>query len=265
MNQILPTNKQNQKPKMVIFEYPVQESIRSYLRLESLFKQFQRCLRLSNQDSHFHALKVLFEILEILERGDTRSELIKELARLLNYFQSLKKNPDVDNSKLTHFLQQITQLNQWIYNYQGKFGESIRRDPFIETVKFRTTIPGGSCSFDCPDLHLFLAQPAEKRRNDLSLWLAEIKGVETSIEVILRLIRENAQWVNQTAPLGSFIIEASQQPLKLLRIRKLENEPIFPEFSCGKHRSAIHFMTFNQQHKKSPVKVPVNFELACCH
>ena len=205
----------------LLFEYPMQENIRSYLRLESLFKQFQKNQLASDKNNHFHALKILFEILEILERGDTRAELIKELSRLLDYFQKLEANPEVDTSKLSNFLKKIKQLHLWTNNYQGKFGESIRKHPFIETVKHRTSIPGGSCSFDCPDLHLFLNKPPDIRRQELTLWMADIKGVETSVDVILRLIREKGQWQTENAPIGSFILETSEHPLKLLRLRNM--------------------------------------------
>jgi len=259
------SNQTETDPPTVLFEYPLQENIRSYLRLESLFKQFNRNHLASNKDAHFLALKTLFEILEILERGDTRSELIKELARLIGYFHALEKNPQVDTSKLDQFLKQIQRLQQWTNNYKGKFGESIRKQPFIEAVKHRTSIPGGSCQFDCPDLFLFLNKPHLQRQNALKQWMSDIKGVETSIEVILKLMRDSAQWVQQTAPMGSFILETAENPIKLLRIKQQGQLDIFPEFSCGKHRSSIHFMTFNQQRKKIPLNSKVQFELACCN
>jgi len=251
--------------KRILFEYPLQEKTRGYLRLEALFKQFHRNLALNTADNHVYALKTLFEILDILARGDTRAELIKELTKLLHYFQKLAANPEVDSSKLSHFLQQIEQLHQWVNSYQGKFGESLRKHPFIAAVKHRSSIPGGSCSFDCPELHLFLNRPSEARKEEMLHWLNDIKGIQTSIEVILRLIRDTGQWRSEEAPLGSFMLETSDQSIRLMRIRNIDSKQIFPEFSCGKHRSSIHFMKFNQQHKKIPLNAAVKFELACCH
>ena len=248
----------------VLFEYPQQENIRSFLRLEYLFKQYQRNCLSSNKDNHFYSLKILFEILDILERGDTRSELIKELTRLLDYFQALEVNPEVDTSKLANFLKQIKQLHQWIHGYHGKFGDSTRKNPFIVAVKQRTNIPGGCCQFDCPDLHLFLNRPFDQRQQLLTELVSDIKGVETSIEVILRLIRESGQWSQQNAPLGSFLLDTSQKSYRLLRVRLSVEKAIFPEFSCGKHRSSIHFKVFNEQHKKMPINSELEFELACC-
>jgi len=261
---VSPSNQLSQNSNSIIFEYPLQENIRSFLKLESLFAQMRRNVQTDNCDNHLHALKLLFEILEILERGDTRSELTKELSRLLLYFQELESYPDVDTSKLEQFLKQVNQLHQWVHSYQGKFGESVRKDPFIESVKYRCAIPGGNCQFDCPDLFLFMQQNTEYRQTQLNSWLTKIKGVETSVEVILRLIRDKGEWASQKAPFGSFMIETTDKTYKILRIRRISNDSFFPELSTGKHRSNIHFMRYNQEHRKTPANAEVTFELACC-
>lgn len=253
------------KPESLLFEYPLKTQVRGFLRLETLFNQFERNRLADHTDNHFHALKLFFEILEILERGDTRSELIKELARLAGTFTNLAKNPEVDMDKLDNFLKQIKQLHHWVLNYPGKFGDKLRKDPFIDSVKHRTSIPGGACSFDCPDLFMFLNLTIQQRQSMLVDWLEDIKGVKTSIEVILRLIRESGLWRRETAPIGSFLVEMNGLPLQLIRIRIARDNGIFPEFSSGKHRSNIQFMRYDKYHRKIPRQEPVQFELACCH
>ncbi|TQV82768.1 cell division protein ZapD [Aliikangiella coralliicola] len=260
-----PTSSSPQQKEKLLFEYPLKENIRGFLRLESLFTQFERNRLAVHSDNHLHALKLFFEILEILERGDTRSELIKELTRLSTMFETLRKSPEVDVAKLDNFLKQVTQLYQWVIKYQGKFGDKLRKEPFIETVKHRASIPGGTCTFDCPDLFLFLSQPHDIRQNQLNGWLEDIRGVKTSIEVILRIMRDSGHWHSKVAPLGSFLIETNEQPVQLLRLKLDQSDNLFPEFSCGKHRSNIHFMRFNQQHRKVPVQKEIGFELACCY
>jgi len=98
----------------------------------------------------------------------------------------------------------------------------------------------------------------------LTTWLDDIKGVKTSIDVILRIMRESGQWKKEVAPLGSFIVDTSEQPLQLLRVRIKKSNYLFPEFSCGKHRSNIHFMRFDSMHKKIAQQKEIHFELACC-
>ena len=258
----------------LLFEYPLKENIRRFLRLESLFKSYQKNTLSPNAENHLHALKYLFEILDMLEAGDSRSELIKELARYIEYFKKLTANPNVEISKLDSFIKQLTQLHLWTVNYEGKFGDKLRKDNFISSIKQRSSIPGGNCQFDCPDLFLFLNQSHHYRQEKLNQFIADIKGVETSIDVILRLIRDRSNWSKQSAPLGSFMLELDGDSKgveskiannQLLRIKlNRDSSNIFPEFSCGKHRSNIHFMQFNEQHKKTPLNQPIEFELACC-
>ncbi|PHS12441.1 MAG: cell division protein ZapD [Kangiella sp.] len=251
--------------EILLFEYPLKENIRRFLRLESLFKSFKSNTLSLNAENHLHALKYLFEILEMLETGDSRSELIKELARYIEYFKMLKENPNVEVSKLDNFLNQLTQLHYWTLNYEGKFGEKLRKDSFINSVKQRTSIPGGNCQFDCPDLFLFMNQNHSQRQEKLNQWVNDIKGVETSINVILRLIRDKTKWSEESAPLGNFMLDLKGAENQLIRIKlTTDSRNIFPEFSSGKHRSNVHFMRFNDQHKKSPINQPIKFELACC-
>ena len=163
--------------EILLFEYPLKENVRRFLRLESLFKSFKSNTLSLNAENHLHALKYLFEILEMLETGDSRAELIKELARYIEYFKMLKENPNVEVSKLDNFLKQLTQLHHWTLNYEGKFGDKLRKDAFINSVKQRSSIPGGNCQFDCPDLFLFMNQNHSQRQEKLNLWIEDIKGV----------------------------------------------------------------------------------------
>ncbi|MET1254665.1 cell division protein ZapD [Aliikangiella maris] len=254
-----------QTDSTLIFEYPAKPQVRSFLRLESLFKRFERNRLATHPDNHLFALKILLEIVEILEHGDTRSELTKELARLSEQFSILRKNPEVDVKKLDTFLVQINQLKDWVFGYEGRFGEKIRKHPFIENVRYRTSIPGGYCQFDCPELFLFLNKEYSERQQLLLNWLENIKGIKTSVEVILKLLRDTTKWQHQEAPMGTFLIEATDPPFQLIRVKLEKTLHIFPEFSVGKHRSTIIFKSFNQDYKKIPQQKQVPFELACCH
>ncbi|WP_444994563.1 cell division protein ZapD [Aliikangiella sp. IMCC44359] len=257
------TNHNDDKPKL-IFEYPAKPQIRSFLRLEALFQQFERNRLATHKDNHYYALKILFEILEILEHGDTRSELTKELSRLADQFTNLKQSPEVDLKKLDNFLVQINQLKQWVFNYEGKFGDKLRKHSFIENVKHRTSIPGGACQFDSPELFLFLNKDFSFRQQQLQSWIESIKGIKTSVEVILKISRDTTQWKTHTAPMGTYLIETADISLQLIRVRIPNENNLFPEFSCGKHRSTIIFKYFDEQHKKTPFQEPIDFELACC-
>jgi cell division protein ZapD len=257
--------KEKQQTKPIIFEYPLKESFRNFLRLEFLFNQYEKNAQRPHSDNHIYALKTLIDILDLLERSDTRSEITKELSRLSKSFDNYRENPHVDTTKLEVFLEQIKLLYQWIICHRGKLGEKLRQNPFIESVKNRFNVSSAICSFDSPDLFLFLKQPVKKRQESLMDWLSSIQGVKTSIEVILKLLRESGKWQSNKAPMGSFLIESEETPPLLLRVRLSSNEAIFPDFSCGKQRSFIHFMKYADNQRKIPQQKEIEFELACCY
>lgn len=257
-------NAKAQQSDYLLFEYPLKEHVRSFLRLEFLFKRYYRSVSDQRNDGHYLAIQTLLEILDILDRGDTRAELTKELARLSQSFSNFRKNPEVDQNKLDSFLKQIKQLYQWVLNHQGKLGDLLRQDPLLESIKGRFNIPGNGCFFDTANLFLFLNQSLKKKRQQLNHWIEPIKGVKTSIEVVLKIMRDSGEWQTQTAPMGSFLIESPEQPLQLLRVQTKKAENIFPEFSCGKHRSIIHFMQLNDNYKKVPQQKEIVFKLALC-
>ena len=67
---------------VILYEYPFNERIRTYLRLERLAERLgQLLLRPSALDHHF-ALHTLFELLEIGARSDLKSEILKDRERL---------------------------------------------------------------------------------------------------------------------------------------------------------------------------------------
>jgi hypothetical protein len=80
----------------MIYDFPLNEKSRTYLRLESLFSQIRDNLESDQSWAHIAFFKGLFDLQELLERGDLRADLIKDLERLgqrLSHWASL---PDVD-------------------------------------------------------------------------------------------------------------------------------------------------------------------------
>ncbi len=69
----------------LIFEQPLNEKIRSYLRLEYLARQLDNNLQQDHQHRCFYPL---FSLCELTERCDYRSEVIKDIDRQLIQLQS---------------------------------------------------------------------------------------------------------------------------------------------------------------------------------
>ncbi len=88
---------------MITYEYPLNERIRTLLRLEDLFKRAYHFLEKGEPVEHHVALLTLFEILEVAGRADLKSELLQELERQKQMLLSLRNNPAIAE----HVLKQV--------------------------------------------------------------------------------------------------------------------------------------------------------------
>ena len=66
---------------MTIYEFPLHERIRTWLRLEDLFEKARFFIQQTDARSHHAALLGIFEIVDVTARSELKSELIQELER----------------------------------------------------------------------------------------------------------------------------------------------------------------------------------------
>ncbi|PZR01248.1 MAG: cell division protein ZapD [Aeromonas media] len=215
----------------MIYDFPLNEKSRTYLRLESLFSQIRDNLESDQSWAHIAFFKGLFDLQELLERGDLRADLIKDLERLgqrLSHWASL---PDVD-------LEQIQRMQQG-------------------SIRQRFSIPGGLCAFDVPQLHHWLATPAVTRHQQMQQWLSDITLLMNAISLLLRLWRESGNFSDQVATNGFF--QDTAEGAELIRIRLAGTQPCYPTLSGHKNRFALRFLPTTEQQIGD-----VSFQLACC-
>ena len=94
---------------MLLYEFPLNETIRTLLRLEHLFDVLaQLAARESALDHHF-ALVTLFEAVEVAARSDLKGELLKELERHKLQLNAYRGNPAVAEEALLAVLSRVEQ------------------------------------------------------------------------------------------------------------------------------------------------------------
>lgn len=80
-------------PEQVIYEQPLNERIRTLLRLEFLFEQANaHTYRHSTWDSRA-AINTLFDIIDVFSRADLKTEIMKELERQAVFLEKLAETP----------------------------------------------------------------------------------------------------------------------------------------------------------------------------
>ncbi len=250
----------------IIYEQPLNERTRTFMRLEFLFAQAAHSLRGASQWESRNTLASLLEILAIFERSDLKTETIKELERHRAALGQLKRNPQVDSQRLDEITRELDQYFEQLHKFQGSIAAGLKENDFLSSIQQRGAIPGGTCDFDLPAYHFWLQRPAEKRIRDLSGWLSYFESIASAIQLILRLIRESAALKPVVAEQGLYQMSMdSHHPCQLIRVSVDKNLPSFAEISGGRHRFTIRFMQYADAYGNTrQVTRNVPFEIGCC-
>jgi cell division protein ZapD len=111
---------------LILYEYPLNERIRTLLRLEDLFIRFDHFADQSGPLEHHVALTTLFEILEVASRADLKSDLLQELERQRQTLMAFRDNPNVSSQALERVLADIDGASQMLSSVTGKTGQHLR-------------------------------------------------------------------------------------------------------------------------------------------
>lgn len=249
----------------IIFEHPLNERIRTFLRLEHLFETLEHFGSQAEHWSTRAAIEALLDIVAITARADIKTELLKEIDRNLSTLARVRHQSGVDPTALKEVFTGLEQAAANIHEINGQIGSRARDDDFLRAVAQRSSLPGGACSFDVPLYHHFLSQPTEQRKARISGWSDEIRPVSEAIQLVLTLARTSAMPRKLIAP-EAFFQEAldTQAPAQLLRVGIGPEWPLYPEISGHKNRFSIRFMQANQAGRPQQSEDDVPFLLTCC-
>lgn len=239
---------------LIIYEFPLNERIRVFIRLEQLFHQFKHHLNSEHIADKRAAMSVLLDIIAIFKRNDLKSEILKELERQAGVLSKIAQNQanGIDTQKLQELLMQLRTTSQRIYASTGKIGNHLIDNDLFQSISQRSTIPGGTCSFDLPEFHFWLLHNEERYLNDIHSWSAPFVEIGEAIDFALGFIR-NSSFVNrEIAPAGFFQITLDTNlSNQLLRVCLEPEQPYFVEISGGKHRCTIRFMLPSQGNQRA--------------
>lgn len=250
---------------MIIYDHPLNERIRTLLRLEDLYAKAFYFSSRSHQMDHHAALLVLFEILEVSCRADLKSDLLQELERQKQTLEALRHNPAISEEALQEVLNDIDSVASRLHSLPGKVGQHLRENEWLMSIKQRTSIPGGVCEFDLPSYYFWLNQDETLRRQNLTDWLTPMLPIRDGLKIILRMLRDSGKSSHQNAPQGAFQQMLSGRVAQMLRISVASDLPFFPEISANKYAINIRFAALGSIQKSRGSETDVEFELTLCN
>jgi cell division protein ZapD len=248
---------------LVIYEHPLNEKLRIFMRVEHLFIQINNYKSIGHEFQYHAFFESLFALIELLERNDIRGELSKELERNEKSLVKWAQHPQICNDALQDTLKKVIQL-QHSLSKMPRICHQLKDDLFLGSIRQRFAIPGGNCHFDLPQLHFWLHLPAEEQIEQINGWLEYLAPIEEAIDIILSFIRERSGFSSMKAIAGFY--QDNTEKIELLRIQYTPAYGAYPTVSGNKHRYTIRFMRLNekQEQGRACAEEDIIFSLARC-
>jgi cell division protein ZapD len=248
------------------YEQPLSERMRTFLRLEFLYQQMLYNSERQADWATRATITTLLDMLAILSRGDVRSEVHKELDYQLGNLQRFQSQPGVDDGRLGTLIHNLASSREELGRIGTSFLQPLKDSDFLNAIKNRSSIPGGTCEFDLPVYSHWLRQPFERRAQDIEEWTSAIRPVCDAVTELLWLIRESAQPQDKRAINGMYQHSMQKDTnCRLLRVSLKNGTSLFPEISGSQHRFTIRFLewsTISRRAVQTGHDVP--FQLSIC-
>lgn len=250
---------------MILYEHPLNERIRTYLRLELLFRRAHTlALREPPTDHHF-CLVSLFETLEVASRPELKSDVLKDLEKQKQQLIAYRGNPAISETALEQALARVQACFDDIHSLQGKFGQSIAGHELLNSIRSRVSIPDGTCGFDLPAYHAWLARDPQLRQADLAAWMESLRPLQQAVDLLLNMLRSTESRQLNVATSGQFQQTLSQQrSYQLLRLRIDPSFGAVPEISCNRLLVVIRMQKLLPDGRLQTSTDDVQFDLSLC-
>ena len=251
---------------MSSYEFPFNERIRTFLRLEDLFSKILLNVEDGEQHNHHTALISLLQMLDIVDRADLKMDLVGELDRQRLNMQNLRGNPIIAEKELDKILREVGACSTALRADSAKFGQHLRENEWLMGIKQRSGILGGVCQFDLPSYHHWLGLDSNRRKSDFDGWLARFMPMHEAIKTILRILRGSDTPRNFIAKNGFYQqMLGGSKPAQMLIIHVLDDCPCFPEVSANKYAINVRFSGLDFVQKPKPCDHDLEFSMTLCN
>lgn len=248
----------------IAFEHPLNELIRTFLRLEHLFEKIDHYLSGTDEWATRAVMSTMLDILSIT-RVESKNEVLAELERCTLALERLGQQTGVDPNALKRVLDNLKIAADNIRQLENQVAKSPRDSVFLKTILQRSRIPGGDCSFDLPHYSYWLRQPYAQRQRQIDTWMLSLLPIRDGVNLLLSLARSSCDPKEVTASAGLYQDVLDMQiPIQMIRIQIDAGLSLFPEISGHKHRFNIRFMEVKDVERPIQTEKDVKFLLTCC-
>ena len=252
-------------PAVILYEYPFNERIRTYLRLEQLFRRLGELIPRQHALDHHYAIQTIFEVMDVAARADMKSDVLKDIDRQKQQLNSYRGNPAISEQALDAVIEQLDGCFQQLNQLTGKTGQSLTENDWLMSIRSRIGIPGGTCEFDLPAYYAWQQHSAAERQIDLQRWAAPLAPLAESIVLLMKMLRDSGSPQKVVAPAGQFQQTLPQgRTFQLLRLRIDPSTGLIPEISGNRLMLSVRLMRQGEDDRLHPAAEDAAFELTLC-
>lgn len=250
---------------MILYEYPFNERIRTYLRLEHLFHRLDILMARQDALDHHFALATIFEVMDVAARADLKSEALRDLEKQRQVLDAYRGNPAISEATLLAVIAQLESAYANLNSQTGKAGQALSENDWLMSIRSRISIPGGTCEFDLPAYFAWQQGPTEARQADLRRWAATLGPMAAAIHLLLKLLRESGAGQKVIAVGGQYQQTLPQgRSFQLLRLRVNPLADVIPEISGNRLMVSVRFMRHESDDRLHACAQDTAFELTLC-
>jgi cell division protein ZapD len=250
---------------VILYEYPFNERIRTYLRLEHLFVRLSELIAREHPIDHHYALTSIFEVMDVGARADLKSDVLKDLDKQKHILDSYRGNPAIAESILDEVIGQIDGCYQALRALPGRVGLPLTDNDWLMSIRSRVGIPGGTCEFDLPAYYAWQHLSSSQRKVDLARWASTLTPLATSIALLLKMLRDSGAPQKMIAKNGQFQQNLPQtRTFQLLRLMLDPATGLVPEISGNRLMVSIRLMRQGEDDRLHLSSDETAFELALC-
>jgi cell division protein ZapD len=251
---------------VILYEYPFNERIRTYLRLEHLFRRLGDLVPSDHALHHHYALTTVFEVMDVAARADLKSDVLKDLEKQKHVLAGYRGNPAIAEGVLDQVIGQLDSCFSALNALPGKAGQPLTENEWLMSIRSRAGIPGGTCEFDLPAYYAWQHETADIRRADLERWAGTLAPLAESIHMLLRLLRDSGAPQKVVAAGGQFQQTLPQgRTFQLLRMTIDPSLGLIPEISGNRLIVSVRLMRRDPADQRlHPSVDDTAFELTLC-
>ena len=236
---------------MIKYEFPLNERVRKFLRIEEIFKKMQAQISVKKDFADYSCFNTYFNIMATASRTDLKVELIQEIEK-----QRLKINSKIKTKKNISINNEMKKIRVQLEKSKILTGFNFGGDKFLHELKTRSDSPSGIVLTDFPDFQFWLettSQPDRKKYfNDK---LKDFYPIKIAVTYLMNQLRSTVETKALEATHGDVQYKLDPLLKNDLVIISLPNTlKRFPNISSNKYAINVHFGKYHPPTSSKLVK-----------